>query len=319
MINKFEEYKNESLLSQIETALATIQDETIKKEIQEFVENDGKTKLVGVLNYLDYNHVFIVSKYCHNSYEWFYLANNRIINQKRIEKREKGIIYTEIEKRFEPSSSFKNQSVLTSLRENRYVYNNTKILKNIMQTYGNNSWFNGLWYKLFLEIGIIKDQCNYLSTFSCDMIYHYVLLGLNWTMDNNYLTKTYINGKDVSSLFTIDGPDKIYRIYDLYHGLINGRNINDLKKINLGLISPDIYDYKTLLGITSKENIIAGQPLEEANDLYYSYLKKIFKKKFNYLGPIKLNREFILNIINSNVQAEKDNNKYEKVLKHILK
>ncbi len=311
--------KNRNLLTQIENALAIIDDETIKKEVQEFTKNDGETILVGTRNYLNLNHVFIASKYCHNSYEWFYLANNRIIDQKRIEKREKGIIYTEIKKRFEPSSAFKNQSVLTSVREERYVYNNDNVLKNIMQIYGNNAWFDALWYKLFLEIGVIKDQCNYASTFSCNMDYYYVPVDLRWANDNTYLTHTYINGKDVSSLFVIDGPDKLYRIYDLYHGLINDRNIKDLKNIHLGLLSPNVYDYKSLMGITKKEDMIAGQPMEGRNDLYYSYLKEIFKEHFNYKGPIKLNREFILNIINHNVKEEKDKNKLKRVLKHIIK
>lgn len=110
--------------------------------------------------------------------------------------------------------------------------------------------------------------------------------------------------------------------------------MQDLKDINLGLLSTNVYDYKSLIGITNKENLIAGLSLEETKDIYYIYLKKIFKEKFNYRGPIKLNREFILNIINSNIDIkdstgieendlsnyeEKENNIVRRVLKHIVK
>ncbi len=314
-MNEFEEYKNEFLLSQIETALVTIRDETIKKEIQEFGKNDGETVLLGVLEHLNDRQIFSASKYRHNIYDFLRLADNHIF-QNKIEIREEGIIYTKIKKTFSKSFRFKNQTILTDLIENRYVYS-FQDLENMLGINGKNLDFYDL-YNLFIQNEILEEKYHCASTFASHMTY-YIPLILKWETDNIYPTKTYINGKDVSSLFTIDGPDKIYRIYDLYHGLINERNINDLKKINLGLLSPDAYDYKTLLGITSKENMIAGQPLEEANDLYYSYLKKIFKKKFNYQGPIKLNREFVLNIINSNVQAEKENNKFKKVLKHIIK
>ncbi len=329
-MNEFEEYNNECWLAKIETALTFIQDETIKKEIQEFAKNDGETILLGVLDYINKHQIFSASKYRHNIYEYFCLVDNHII-QNKIEKREEGIIYTKIKKTFGKSFRFPEQTVLTDLVENRYVYR-FQDLENLLGIDGKNLSFDDF-YSLFIQSDILEDQYYCVSSFVSNMNY-YVPLDLRWLTDNIYPTRTYINGKDVSSLFVIDGPDKLYRIYDLYHGLINDRNIKDLKGIHLGLLSPDIYDYKSLIGITRKENRAVGQPREETKDIYYSYLKETFKEQFNYKGPIKLNREFILNIIIPNVEKEdltevvedkfinsekKDQNILKKVLKHLIK
>lgn len=312
-MNELEEYQTECLLAKIETALTFIQDETIKKEIQQFAKNDGETILLGIFNYLDDNHVFSASKYRHNIYEQIYLEDHRIV-QKKIEKREQGIIYTEIEKKFISSPFLENQSILANLVEHRYVYS----YQNLEHITGNdlsNLWFDSL-YGYFINWDYIKNLCDYVSTFNSYINYD-VCSGLKSNTNNP--TYTYINGKDVSSLFIIDGPDKLYRIYDLYYGFINDGNLQDLKDIKGGLLSADVYDYKSLIGITKKEDMLAGPPLKEVNDLYYSYLKQIFKERFNYRGSIKFDRSIILNIINPNFKKKKDNKKLKRVLKHIIK
>lgn len=321
--------KNKNLLEQIENALDSIDDETIKKEVQTFTKNE-KEAFLDVIDYLDAHHIFKCSKYHHDIYESFCLVDNHII-QNKIEKREKGIIYTKIKKTFGKSFRFQGQTVLTDLVENRYAYR-FQDLENMIGIDGKNLSFDDI-NRLFIQNDILEEPYYCVSSFVSNMNY-YVPLDLRWLTDNIYPTRTYINGKNVSSLFVIDGPDKLYRIYDLYHGLINDRNMHDLKGIHLGLLSPDIYDYKSLIGITWKENMTVGQPKEETKDIYYSYLKEIFKEQFNYEGPIKLQRAFILNIINPNVNRDdltgidednftnnekKDQNILKRVLKHILK
>ena len=73
--------------------------------------------------------------------------------------------------------------------------------------------------------------------------------------------------------------DRVYRIYDLYRGVINSRNEKDIDLIRSGLLSQDAYDLKGLRGITEKEDSIVGKPLDEMSLDRDSVLVSITQQK----------------------------------------
>lgn len=89
-----------------------------------------------------------------------------------------------------------------------------------------------------------------------------------WYTDSPYSSKTLLNGEDISYVYDIvNGKDKISRIYDLYNGIINKRNGNDIFSIHLGLLRKESFGYKETRGIAGNENEISGKP---KNDVPYN-------------------------------------------------
>ena len=90
----------------------------------------------------------------------------------------------------------------------------------------------------------LEDAADLFTTFATHMNYYF-----NWDVgrqitDNFYPTKTLVNGENLSMLFDVnDGPDKLYRVYDLYRGIINPRNEGDIISINSDFMSEEAFDY----------------------------------------------------------------------------
>ncbi len=170
-----------------------------------------------------------------------------------IDKRPKGIIYTLIQKQFAPSKRFQD-IVLTDLTEKRFTFTQTKI-----KSLTNNN-FTDL-YSLLLELEKVtdlKNQSDFSSEFATHMNYYYDFGGGRKAKDNIYPTKTYFNNEDVSRLFDIEGKDKLYRIFDLYNGVINSRNEKDFKSLKSGFLSSAVFNFKNSRGISQKEDSIVG-------------------------------------------------------------
>lgn len=104
-------------------------------------------------------------------------------------------------------------------------------------------------------------------------------------------TRTLVNGQDISRLYDIvEGKDKIMRIYDLYMGIINERNSNDIISIHLGLLSKDGFGYMELNGITKKEDAICGKSLcLNPSKQNYDYIYDLIRNRIGYHYPFNCN------------------------------
>jgi len=223
------------------------------------------------------------------------IDENMLLTDRVIDKRQNGIIYSIIQKQFTPSSRF-NQIVLTDLVEQRFTLTRERINSSLKNVDFDNIRLTNLLLKLrMLESKVdLKSQSDFYSEFSTHMNYYLNWDGRRKIKDNIYPTRTYLNGEEVSSIFGVDGSDKLYRIYDLYNGIINPRNENDINSIHLGFLSPDAFNFKELKGINQQEDSLVGTPLVNASDTYVNYLREFFDQKFGYKGSIGFDRDSML-------------------------
>ncbi len=246
---------------------------------------------------ISFNNIHLM-KYRSNFIERVEIDEKLLLTDRSIDKRENGVVYSVIQKQFMPSVRFKNEIALTDLTEQRYTFT-----KNNFENLIDNFDFNNIRMSLFLlkilkleRNGYLKEKCDFYSEFVTHMNFYYssILDNPRKTKDNIYPSKTYLNDKDVSSLYEVDGHDKIYRIYDLYRGIINPRNEKDINSINLGLMDPTAYDLMTFDGIRDKEDCLIGIQTKINCEEYLEYLKLLFFRDFGYKGELKLNRDSIL-------------------------
>ncbi len=218
-----------------------------------------------------------------------------LLTHRTLDKRQNGIVYSIIHKQFAQSSRFK-KFVLTDLVEQRFTFTRDKINSLSKNIDFDNTRLVSLFLKLRMLEGKVdlKSQSDFYSEFSTYMNYYLDGEDGRKITDNIYPTRTYLNGEEVSSIFDVDGPDKIYRIYDLYNGIINPRNEKDINYINLGFLSQEAFNFKELKGINKCEDVLVGTPLVNENDTYINYLRKFFDQKFGYKGRIGLDRDSML-------------------------
>lgn len=245
---------------------------------------------------IGFNKITIL-KSSNNTFERISIDETLSLSHRTIEKRSNGIVYSIMKKQFAPSSRFKNEIVLVDLVEHRYVLTKDN-LERLMDNFNFDEDRLG---KFSLKLRMLennvdfKKASDFFSEFSTHMNYYVDWEGGRKIKDNIYPTRTYLNGEEISNIFdVIDGPDKLYRVFDLYRGIINRRNENDINSINLGFLSPDAYDLKSLKGITEQEDSIIGKSLISVSDEYINYLKQLFNNKFGYKGDLQLDRDSIL-------------------------
>ena len=77
----------------------------------------------------------------------------------------------------------------------------------------------------------------------------------------------------------------------------NQLTTNIINLINLGFLSPDAFDFKSLMGITEKENNLVGKSQSSVSSNYINYLTQFFNNKFGYKGKISLDRESLISAI----------------------
>ena len=227
--------------------------------------------------------------------------DTQVMRQSDIEKRDKGLIYTETCKRFARSRKFNNSSVLTDLEQESYTFSadsiNTILNDNDYRQVDSNQIFIRL-KTLGMKVNL-EDAADLFTTFATHMNYYFNWDGGRQITDNFYPTKTLVNGENLSMLFDVnDGPDKLYRVYDLYRGIINPRNEGDIISINSDFMSEEAFDYKRFIGITDMEDEIAGESKKTLSPEYVDYLTTFFKEAFGYTGSVELDRFSLLAAIN---------------------
>ena len=237
------------------------------------------------------------------------IDSNLFFTSNSLEKRSNGVIYTNVDKQFGISKRFNNEVVLTDLVENRYCVKRDK-LDTLMSEVPEYSFDDFRFSPVLLKLreldlsSKLVEESEYNNSFSSHMnTYIGNAYGRSYC-DNNCSSHTYSNGKVISRLYDIvDGKDKIYRIYDLYNGIINPRNENDIYSMNLGLLTSDGFAYREYIGLRDIENDIVGSPEEKDEEEYVSYLKKYFQSKIGYKGEVRTDREGLLECINYQLSA----------------
>ena len=234
---------------------------------------------------------------------------HRTFSRRKIaEKCSNGLIYSTINTSYvKKNSDNYKELILDSLEECRYTFTNETMAKLFekfsskeLEKIGVSILVGMLFKAVNYDHGILGAASDFDSYFEAEMKRKYD--GEKHIIDP-YAVEIYLNDENVSSVFdAIDGFDKINRVYDLYRGIINTRNENDIDLIHAGLLSQDAYDLKSLKGITEKEDSIVGKPLDGVHvpSGYADYLKQLFSK-YGYNGDLQLNRDSILNAITYHV------------------
>lgn len=287
----------------------------------EFFNNNGNS-----INFSIGPNMIQLYRYENDILSRFSVMEDQVLRQVDVDKRSGGVIFTEIEKYFSNSSRFSNKVVLVDLYEKRYVFKNDNIL------FMNDNLEKFTLMRLLLKfrsasLGLdLEKVCDLYNCFSTHMNNYVRLKNGRMAKDNIYPTKTYLNKEDVSYIFDVnDGFDKLYRVYDLYNGIINSRNENDINLINLGFLSTDAYNFRNLMGLNKIEDEMVGEGNVSLSCEYINYLNELFKRKFGYDGDLKLDRNSILKAItyyNPQTQVEKNievENKTKKLFKKLFK
>lgn len=292
--------KNEAIMKEIESLTAgyKVNSVNFKDDHYTISFSDSKNNTISMV--IDNDSVHI-TRMENNVFSNIAIYDTQVMRQSDIEKREKGLIYTETCKRFARSKKFNNESVLTDLEQERYTFSADTI----------NTILNGIDYKeadlnqIFIRLKTLgmkanlEDAADLFTTFSTHMNYYFNWDGGRQITDNFYPTKTLVNGENLSMLFDVnDGPDKLYRVYDLYNGIINPRNEGDIISINSDFMSDDAFDYKRFIGITDTEDEIAGESKKTFSPEYVDYLTTFFREAFGYTGNVELDRFSLLAAIN---------------------
>lgn len=192
-----------------------------------------------------------LSKQSNNIVEEIYADESLLLSHKIIEKRPNGVIYSNIFQNFNSNKD----TTLRYLIESRYVFT-----KENLEGFSND--FEKMDMRA-LMMSLMMTQYDVHLGRICDFCSDVLIGSVNSDDKNDYHTRIYLNDEDVSNIFgVIDGPDRVYRIYDLYRGVINARNEKDIDLIRSGILSQDAYDLKGLKGITEKEDSIVGKSLD---------------------------------------------------------
>lgn len=292
--------KNEAIMKEVESLTTGYKVNSINFKDDHYTISflDDKNNTINMVVANDSIHI---SRMEDNVFSNIAIYDTQVMRQTDIEKREKGLIYTETCKRFARSRRFNNEAVLVDLEEERYTFSSDTI----------NTILNGIDYKeadlnqIFIRLKTLgmkvnlEDAADLFTTFSTHMNYYSNWDGGRQITDNFYPTKTLVNGENLSMIFDVnDGPDKLYRVYDLYNGVINPRNEGDIISINSDFMSDDAFDYKRFIGITDVEDEIAGESKKSLSPEYVDYLTTFFKEAFGYTGSVELDRLSLLAAIN---------------------
>ena len=292
--------KNKAIMEEVNNLVEGYKVDSINSNNSQYVVRFSDKNKNTITMIID-NGSIHVTRFENNVYSNISIFDTQVMRQSDIEKRDKGLVYTETCKRFARSRKFNNSPVLTDLEQENYTFSADTI----------NTILNGNDYKQvepnqilirLKSLGMkanLEDAADLFTTFSTHMNYYYGWDGGRQITDNFYPTKTLVNGENLSMLFDVnDGPDKLYRVYDLYRGVINPRNEGDIMSINSGFMSEDSFDYKRFIGITDTEEEIAGESKKTLSTEYVDYLTTFFKEAFGYTGSVELDRFSLLSAIN---------------------
>lgn len=263
--------ENDGIRKEIEEQIEGYSLEGIYKDVESmwyvFMGADDKKILLTF-----FRNRIALSKQSNNMVEGIYADESLLLSHKIIEKRPNGVIYSNIYKNFNSNKD----AVLRYLIESRYAFT-----KDNLESYFTNFDFEKMDMRLQLtrlnmtQYGVGLDR---ISDFHSELL----ISSVSSKNEKDYPTAIYLNGKNISSVFdAVDGPDRVYRIYDLYRGVINSRNEKDTDLIRSGLLSQDAYDLKGLRGITEKEDSIVGKSLDGVSLDRDSVLASIARQKLD--------------------------------------
>ena len=236
------------------------------------------------------------------------------LNHIKCERRPNGVIITKTEYIFNPTAYSNGKSILVRLLEKRFVLTNDKIR---LITKSNEFDLKTI-YEMTkrLSLGIVADMKNIFVINK-----NYITKDRSGNLVKSYFTPTrvFLNEQDISYMYdSIAGNDNIYRIYDLYCGILSNKNEQDIININTGFLTTDVFDLKTLKKITESEDKLVGKSLEIPNENYINYIKNFFYNNFGYNGLVKNDREILLKCItykNDTVDLS-ENIDYKSVIGH---
>lgn len=228
-----------------------------------------------------------------------------------LEKRPYGLILMKTNKNYDYTKNSPNEKELTELETARYVFGFGKVKqlypyleveKNNMaalftRLIGTNTQIYSLGTKMDF-LGIIPDVTTYFETH----VNKQNLISNTNTKPNKNLSNlkayTIINLQDVTDLYgPVQGKGQIARIYDLYNGIINERNIEDINMIHQRKLSEDVFDLKTAIGITEQEESIVGSSITPIPTTYYEQATKLINDKFYNKCTNLSNRDELLQCI----------------------
>lgn len=217
------------------------------------------------------------------------------ISERTIERYENGLNVIDVIKTIEYSDKYK-KDVITGIDERDYTLSNER-LRGIGYHADKNPNMSSAYIKL-KNIALIyfNDLCKH---FECHMNYYeFDFMGETIRRKVKFSpTMTLVNDNDISEIYNIEGFDKISKIHDLYNGVIKKNNEDCIKLIHLGLLKDKAFHIKHIM--SDIKYYYLGNKLSQSNENYINYLKDFFYNEFGYKGEIKLDRDFLLDIIHS--------------------
>lgn len=225
-----------------------------------------------------------------------------IMDTEYYEWRPSGIVIEQVRQEYNYSVFSKKEKKVTDLTSKRFVLSTKTLSEKFPEIDCMHEYNIGYLYREYGEISDYKEETlrpDLVTTFETHMKYCLPYDGVRLGTDSIYSTHTLLNGEDVSFIYdTVEGPDKLLRIYDLYNGIINDRNIGDLRTINLGLLREEAFGLKEVKGITEEEQKIVSSCTDRIDPDYYENVSRLLKEKLDYVGEVTLdNREALLKVI----------------------
>ena len=237
-------------------------------------ENNDKITLV-----LDENNNLKFEKHNIDGLNIQKVGEGPIINEINYEVRPNGIIITRITKIYDYSRFSQEKKYVVDLFSESYVLTN-KTLNRIHPEVILDKGYNLEELNKIIDMTTIKDTADLATTFETHMKSYAPFDGVRKAASTIYTNHTYLNGEDVSYIYDIvEGPDKLLRIYDLYNGIINKRNIHDVQSINLGLLRDSAYHLKEASGIMAQEDELVSNNIS-LREFYHQYIKV-----FQWMSP----------------------------------
>lgn len=236
------------------------------------------------------------------------ITQESTIDTNYYELRPNGVVIEKVRQTYGYSIFSKTEKKVTDLTSRRYILSTKTLNERFPEIDCMHEYSIGYLYREYGEISDYKEEIlkpDMVTTFETHMKYCAPYDGVRLVTDSIYSTYTLLNGEDVSFVYDIvEGPDKLPRIYDLYNGIINDRNIGDLRAINLGLLREQAFGLKEASKITEKENSIVSKFITSPNASYYQDVCRLLKEKLNYDGVILLDdREALLKAIKHKLSA----------------
>ncbi len=187
--------------------------------------------------------------------------------------RHNGIILEKTSIKYNYSNYSKENKVPTSLVSKRYVLEGMRAF-NLRVANLNDVYKRHIEYIKENSLAAISQ---FYTTFESFMVNEDIIPDFKGPRDTLYSTHTFVNDRDVSHLYDIvKGPDKLLRIFDLYRGIINERNKEDIRNIHLGLILSDTFGYLELKGIKQREDDLVSKERFDAD--YMSNVSNIISE-----------------------------------------